>query len=533
LPSNDDAFAAGGRRILHDAAHMTEQLQPQERGMKLRSLSLSDVITRNARLYGDRLAFTFGDQRVTHAGYAERCTRMACGLAGAGVGAGDRVAILASNCLEFVDLFGAVARLGAIAVPISWRLSADEVAYVMEDAAPKVLIVSNELKALVQPERWVDTRCYLLGAAQGPWTGAAALYAQPDVLATVDVAENAGFVIIHTAAIGGSPRGAILSHRGLIAASAQTQIAWRLTPDDVNLGVLPLFHVAAIGMMLAAQQAGGSTLLLPRFDAHSVVKCIDDDAGSLICTFAPMLNMLIDAAAGQGSALVNLRVVSGLDAPATIERLRTHCPHATFWSAYGQTETSGSVSMAPFDERPGSAGRPMPLNTVAVVDGLDRPLDVGDVGEIVVRGPMVFQGYWRRDDDNAETFRNGWHHTGDLGRIDADGYLWYSGSSAAKELIKPGGENVYPAEVERAILEHPAVARAAVIGVPDAQWGEAVKAVCVLKPGHALSTNELIDFVGGRIARHKKPKYVVFVSELPEAAGLIDRRAIKAAHGRV
>jgi acyl-CoA synthetase (AMP-forming)/AMP-acid ligase II len=168
-----------------------------------------------------------------------------------------------------------------------------------------------------------------------------------------------------------------------------------------------------------------------------------------------------------------------------------------------------------------------------VVDELDRPLPTGATGEIVVRGPMVFQGYWRCEADNAFTLRNGWHHTGDMGRIDAEGYLWYSGRSPAKELIKPGGENVYPAEVERAILEHPALAQVVVIGVPDVQWGEAVKAVCVLKAGHTLSAEELIEFVGARIARYKKPKHVVYVAALPcTAADLVDRAAVKAGHGR-
>ncbi len=502
--------------------------------MSLRSFTLHDLIKRNARLYGSKTALVFGDQRVTHAQYAERTARLALGLAGVGVGQGDRLAILAPNCLEYVDLFGAAAQLGAIVVPINWRLSAEEVAYVIEDVAPRVLIVADEFKALVSHDGMAGTLRYTLGAAQAPWQAVSELYLERDTPAPdlPGVADDSGLLIIHTAAVGGRPRGALLSHRGLIAASLQTQLAWQLTTADVNLGVLPLFHVAAIGFLLATQQAGGATLLLTRFDPPSLVKHIDEDGGSLIGTFPPMLGALLDVAAARGSALARLRVVSGIDVPETIARLRTTCPQATFWSAYGQTETSGSVSLAPFDERPGSAGRPTALNTVAVVDELDRPLPTGATGEIVVRGPMVFQGYWRCEADNAFTLRNGWHHTGDMGRIDAEGYLWYSGRSPAKELIKPGGENVYPAEVERAILEHPALAQVVVIGVPDVQWGEAVKAICVLKAGHTLSAEELIEFVGGRIARYKKPKHVVFVSALPlGSADSIDRAAVKTAHG--
>ncbi len=501
--------------------------------MSLRSFTLHDVINRNARLYGSKTAFMFGDQRVTHAQYAERTARLAAGLSAAGVCVGERVAILALNGLEYLDLFGAAARLGAIVVPINWRLSTEEVAYVIQDVAPKVLIVADEFRALVPQEGMAGTLGYLLGAALAPWQSVSELYREQDNPVDLpEVVDDCGFVIIHTAAVGGRPRGALLSQGGLIVASLQTQLAWHLTAADVNLGVLPLFHLAAIGLLLATQQAGGATLLLTRFDPASLVKCIDEDGGSLIGTFPPMLGALLDAAAAQGSALATLRVVFGIDVPETIARLRTSCPQATFWSGYGQTETSGSVSLAPFDERPGSAGRPTALNTVAVVDELDLPLPVGATGEIVVRGPMVFQGYWRCEADNAFTFRNGWHHTGDMGRIDAEGYLWYSGRSPAKELIKPGGENVYPAEVERAILEHPALAQVVVIGVPDVQWGEAVKAVCVLKAGHTLSAEDLIEFVGGRIARYKKPKHVVFVSALPlGSADSIDRAAVKAAYG--
>jgi len=190
------------------------------------------------------------------------------------------------------------------------------------------------------------------------------------------------------------------------------------------------------------------------------------------------------------------------------------------------------VTMARWRERPGSAGRPVEQHVVALVDDEDRPAAAGATGEIVVRGPMVFAGYWGRDEDNAATFRGGWHHTGDMGRFDADGFLWYMGRSPAKELIKPGGENVYPAEVERTLAEHPAVAAAVVFGVPDAQWGEAVKAVCEIRPGAVAGAEELIEFVAQRIARYKKPKRVDFVDRLPRTAGgAIDRAAVKAAHG--
>lgn len=171
--------------------------------------------------------------------------------------------------------------------------------------------------------------------------------------------------------------------------------------------------------------------------------------------------------------------------------------------------------------------------SIAVVDGDDRPKATGQVGEIVVCGPTVFKGYWNLETDTAVAFRNGWHHTGDMGYFDADGYLWYAGRTPEKELIKTGGENVYPAEVENAIRQHPSIADVVVIGVPDPQWSEAIKAVCVLQPSKVATADEIIDFVGGLIARYKRPKIVVFVDKLPKGAGGdVDRPAVKSVHGQ-
>ena len=495
--------------------------------MSLQSPTLLDVLRVNAQLHGSRLAFRIGEQCVTHAQYLQRIRRLANGLAAAGVQPTDRIALLAPNNLDPVDLLGAAAYLGAILVPINTRLSADEVSFIVADVSPCMLFVASELQALVSSAATAVTQVHTLGTDGG----LQALHRDGDT-PPAEAPARAPLVIIHTAAVAGRPRGAMLSHAGLLAAGKQHQLLWQITPDDVHLGALPLYHVGGLGLLLATQIAGGTTLLMPKFDPQAVVRHSDHDGGSVIGTFPPMLDALLEAAAAQGSQLKNLRVVSGIDSSENIARLRAMCPRATFWSVYGQTETSGPVSLCAFDEKPGSAGRPTLLNRVAVVDDLDRCTPPGVVGEIVVQGPSVFLGYWRCDEDNARTGRNGWHHTGDLGRIDADGYLWYEGRSPAKELIKPGGENVYPDEVERVIAEHPAVQLVAVLGVSDPQWGEAVKAVCVLKAGRLLAASELIEFVGSRIARYKKPRHVVFVESLPLTAdGALDRAALKAAHG--
>ena len=505
--------------------------------MGLRDLTLFDMIARNARLYPNRLAFALDGERVTHAAYLTRVERLAAGLARAGIRAGDRVGVLSQNNLELVDLYGAAARLGAILVPINWRLSAEEVAYVVTDAAPKIMIADAANRPLLQtanPDLQMVEQWYGIGSSSGAFAPYADLLAGADrsSLASPHSDAHTGLVMIHTAAVGGRPRGALLSHANLIAASAQLLHYWALTPEDVNLSVLPLFHVAGLGMLLAAQYAGGASIIVPKFDAGTAVDVVHRDRVTMLAEFPPILTTLLDAAEITPAELSSLRIVTGLDSPETITRFERLCPQARFWSVFGQSETSGFVTMGCFRDRPGTAGRPTFLATVAVLDDADKPVVPGQVGEIAVRGPLVFQGYWRRDGDNAFTFRNDWHHTGDQGTFDADGYLWYTGRSPAKELIKPGGENVYPAEVEREIAAHAAIAEVVVIGVPDAQWGEAIKAVCSFKSGQTATAQEIIDFVGGRIARYKRPKFVTFVDAMPKTtAGTIDRAKVKETHG--
>lgn len=501
--------------------------------MGLHDFTLFDVIERNAKLFPDRPAFLFDGQRVTHAQYLARVERLAAGLAGVGVGLGDRIAVVSHNNLEFADLYGAAARIGAILVPVNWRQSADEIAYIISDSEPKVLIADTPHQDILRTGQQTlpSIRCYGIGGHGKPFLPFEELLSANVPSGWPDVPSDAGFVMLHTAAVAGRPRGALLSHAGLIASHVQFLRYWALTPQDVNLGVLPLFHLAGAALMLATQQAGGMTTIIAKFEAERVLRQIAEEKVTLMGEFPPILSTLLDQAKDTQS-LSSLRIVTGLEAPDTIARFEQQCPDARFWSVFGQSETSGFVTMAPFREKPGSAGRPTFLCKVAVVDDLDRELPPGQTGEIVVRGPSVFKGYWKCEADNAFTFRNGWHHTGDNGAFDEQGYLWYKGRSPAKDLIKPGGENVYPAEVEGAIAAHPAIAEVAVIGVPDAQWGEAIKAVCACKAGQSVTAREIIDFVGERIARYKRPKHVAFVAALPKtAAGSVDRAKVKEEHG--
>jgi long-chain acyl-CoA synthetase len=292
-----------------------------------------------------------------------------------------------------------------------------------------------------------------------------------------------------------------------------------------------MFHIAGLGMAFCCFHAGMLNVNMRKFDAVQAARLIAEHGVSVLFAFAPMMQTLLAHVTESGGKIDSLRAVLGIDTPEVIERYQA-LTGGSFYSLFGQTETSMVVTMSPYSERPGSAGRPLPLVEIQLMDDADQPVSAGQAGEIAVRGPMVFKGYWGLDEENAYTFRNGWHHTGDMGRFDEDGYLWYVARKAEKELIKPGGENVYPAEVEKVILAHPAVESVVVFGVPDPKWTEGIKAVCCLKTGETLEAKALIEFVGGRIARYKKPQYVQFVEELPLLKdGSADRAEVKKRYG--
>ncbi len=286
-------------------------------------------------------------------------------------------------------------------------------------------------------------------------------------------------------------------------------------------------------MAISCFHAGAVNLNISKFEAKTAAKLIAANGVSLLFDFPPILDSLLKAASEEHLVLGSLRAVVGLGTQVTIEQFQ-ETTGGSYYAMYGQTETSCLTSMGKYSDRPGSAGKVVMLADVQLVDEHDRPVVPGEVGEITVKGPTVFMGYWQLPEDNAHAFRGGWHHTGDLGRFDDQGYLFYAGRKAEKELIKPGGENVYPAEVERVILQHPAVAKTVVIGVPDPKWKEGIKAVCQLHEGKDLTAMELIRFVGARIASFKKPQYVEFVAALPQKAdGSLDREAVKSRYGKV
>jgi long-chain acyl-CoA synthetase len=494
-----------------------------------------DMIARGAAVYGDAPAVIQDERTVSFREFQGRVDALAAGLAGLGIGKGDRLCILAQNDLAYLDLYGACARQGIIAYPINWRLTAAEVERVVERAAPAMMVVDASTVEGVAgwpaSKRSVAHWYFLGDGAPAGFTPLAALSRPAAPAPPAEVGAGDPFAVISTAAVDVIPRGAVLTHGNVLAANltAIGCIGW--TRADRYLLALPLFHITALGSAMAHMHAGGASVMVARYDPEAAVRLIDRHRVTHVSDFPPVLTTLLDAAEKAGSRLPSLRHVSGLDAPQTIERLHA-TTGAQFLTGFGQSETSGFVTLQRVADRPGASGFPVPACQVKVVDEYDRDVPPGTPGEIVVRGPLVFQGYFGQPDVTAYTLRNGWHHTGDVGRLDADGYLHYVKRKPEKELIKPGGENVYPAEVETVIVQMDGVTGACVYGIPDARWGEAIKAVVEVKAAGRYTAQEVSDFVGARIARFKRPHAVAFTDALPRTAeGAVDREAVKSRWG--
>ena len=503
--------------------------------MGLYDFTIYDLIQRNATAFAKRQAWLEVDdgRTLTFAEVRDEVDRLAAGLQQKGVARGDRIGVLGKNSLEQFLLYGAAAALGAIVLPVNWRLSAEELCFNLGDGSPGWLFVDEEFQPAIDENRGKLPSVkafYNLRADRGGYDSFTGLF-QDSSFEAPEVAAADGYVIIHTAAVAGRPRGALLSHHNLICADMHLIYLFGTTVEDVHLNMLPMFHIAGLVMMFSSFHAGALNLNLSKFDAERVVSLIEDKKASLTFDFSPILGSILEEAEKTGKDISALRGVLGLEAPETIEKYQ-QVTGGTFFTMYGQTETSCLATLGRYNDRPGAAGRPIEMCEVRLFDDYDRPVPAGQTGEICVRGPMVFLGYWNLAEDNARTFREGWHHTGDLGRFDDEGFLFYAGRKAEKELIKPGGENVYPAEVEKVILQHPAVAQTVVIGVPDPKWKEGIKAVCRLEKGESLTADALIEFVGARIARYKKPSYVEFVEEMPAGEdGSPDREEVKKRYG--
>ena len=488
------------------------------------SVTLSDICSENRRSYPDRLAVIDDARRYTWPEFDNRVSRAAQLLTELGMGRGDRLLWLAQSSSRFLELMLACARIGAMICPANWRQSAEEFAFVIDDFDPKVIIWQHEeIGPRVAAARTLAT-------SQATWIrhdsddddGYDTLCAAARPLqSAVDVDPHDALLVIYTAAIIGKPAGSMLSHRNLISMATLTS---RITGADhssvfVNSG--PLFHIGNFQFeSLPVFVMGGTNVYIRRVDEEELLGLIAEERVTSAFLMPPTILRIKELNATAVKDISSLH--AGPFAPLWGDALP---PDTTLWGTYsggfGQTEVTGLALLNAYGGGGiGNAGRPSPLCQVKIVDPDGNEVADGSTGEIVIRGDTVHLGYWNRPESNADRMRNGWWHTTDVGRREADGTITFLGTMT--RMIKSAAENIYPPEVETCLRGHPAVKEAAVIGVPDPNFTQSVKAIVVLEDGQAATLDELVEYCRTRIASYKKPKFIEFVDSLPTTNGITD-----------
>lgn len=485
---------------------------------------------------GEHAALIHQDRPISYAALDERADKVTASLAALGIRKGDRVALMVQNIPAFVEVYYGILRSGAVAVPMNVGYTSDEVAHILSDAEARAIVIAEPFCGVIDGLR--DTLAMLdhvivVGSARMGSQSYDQFLALNGTPVDAECAEDDLACLVYTSGTTGRPKGAMLSHGNLLANLHQMSQVPLLAAEgsDIVLLVLPLFHIYALNVCLGLTiREAATAVLLERFDAAGSLEQIERHGVTVLYGAPPMYTAWLNTPGVEDRDLGTVRLaVSGAAAlPASVMEAFRDRLGVTIWEGYGLTETSPVLtSNAMGDEaKPGSIGRALPGIDLRLVDGSGDDVAEGDPGEIVVRGPNIFRGYWRRDQDTKEAFRSGWFHTGDVAYRDADGYLFIV--DRKKDLIIVSGFNVYPREVEEVLYRHPKIAEAAVVGVAHPYSGEAVKAVIVLNDGESSTEEEIDGFCRRHLARFKCPSVIEFVSELPHTVtGKVLRRALR------
>ena len=482
-----------------------------------------------------------GDRSLRYGAAAEAANRLANRLLARGWGEGTRVAVLAKNALWYPILYFAASKAGAVLVPVNWRLAPAEWQQILIDAQPRVLIAGAEFAEDVVGlgEELECIEAFVIagrvdrdgGDSLERW-----LSEGPATMPELERDPGDDLYQMYTSGTTGMPKGAMLSNRAVVANVWQVSMAMPVAPGERGLVVLPMFHAAIIPAAFAVLCRGGSLAVLDSFDPAELMRVLERERISVATLVPAMLRACVDIAAER--RYERLRCIY-YGASAIAEDTLRHAAEAFgchFVQSYGMTEAAQALTfLSPADHelalaaRPElllSAGRPALSTRLQIHDATGSSAPAGERGEIVARGPQLMSGYWQRSEETADTLRGGWLHTGDIGRLDDDGYLFVE--DRIKDMVISGGENVFPRVVEDVLQTHPAVAEAAVIGVPDDRWGEAVKAIVVLRPGATCGEPEMIAFCRRRLGGFERPQSVDFVESLPRTAtGKVLKRVLR------
>ncbi|MBL0216204.1 MAG: AMP-binding protein [Myxococcales bacterium] len=485
--------------------------------------TVATLVSGQARLHGARVAIVDGDRRITYAELEHRAQRLANVLAGAGVGRGDRIALLSENRGEILEVFLAAARLGAIVACQNWRLAPPELAHCVALVAPVAAIASPRHAAALS-----DLAPIVFGADYE-----ARLAAAEHEHAHGDIDPEAPLLILYTSGTTGLPKGAVLSHRAQIVRNLVTRAEFAVAPDDTFVAWSPLYHMGAVDNSLGTLMAGGTVIVVDGFDAEKLAGIVATEALGWLLLMPGMVGRFADELSARGLTAKSIRVcgvMADLVPPAEIARI-TKLLGAPYANTFGATETGCppcSSSLIPIGVAPARLSKQQsPFCEIRLVDPDDRDVPDGAPGELAMRGPTLFSGYWHNEEANRHDFRGGWFHMGDVFVRNPDGSLDFV--DRVKYLIKTGGENVYPAEIERVMLQDPRVTEVCVVRTPDPKWGE-VPIAFVARADDSLDEATLLALCRAQLAGFKQPKQIRFipVDEFPRSAsGKVQRHELE------
>jgi len=521
-------------------------------------MNTTEFLTISSAICPDRAAIIFEGKRYTFAQLSERVNRLADALSKLGIQKGDRVAILQVNCNQYVEAYFATAKVGGIFVPLNFRAKQAELTHMLNNAEPKILFVGQRYVEMVNSMRpdLPSIKHYIsIGGKAEDMLSYEEFLASgfPEERTFADINDDDATVLMYTAGTTGLPKGVPQPHNSYAVYVLQNVEPPNPDIAETNLLTMPLYHVAGMQAMLAAIYGGRTIALMRQFDVKEWFETAQREKVSRAMLVPTMLKRIVDEPDFSKYDLSSLRVITYGAAACPFEVLRKALelfPGRAFINAFGTTETASTITaLSPGDyvftgketaeEREkklrrlsSSIGKPLEDIEVQVRDEEGRVLPRGEAGEIVVRGPRIMKGYWRDEEKTAKAFtKDGWYRTGDAGYVDEEGYIYLTGR--ADDLIKRGGELISPEEVENVLYAYPKIEEAAVIGVPDPEWGQQPRAIVVLKKGKTATPEEITEFCRAKLAGFKRPRSVVFVDELPKTStGKVLRKTLREQYGK-
>ncbi len=496
---------------------------------------IGDIARRNAQVFAAKWGVIEGDAQLTHKQVNERANSLAHGLRALGVNKGERVALLSRNDYRFFEMYFGLSKIGAIFVPLNFWSSDEDLIYILNQCRAAALVLSAEFQETVErirPQLTAARYFVVMGDTPSPglipYESLAAHY--PVHEPEADLHSDDDILILYTSGSTGRPKGAVYTHRGLLHTAMIMSIELGLRDTEITLHFLPLFS-SNLEQLLPLSLVGATHIVLPKFDPSLVWETVARRKVTHFDAVPTTMRLLLQCPGLDQVDTRSLRLVSYASEPmpaATITAWLEAFPRAEAVQFYGMIEFLCVAGQKPWEQLShiGTVGKPMPGTLVRVVDEDGQDVPAGEAGEVIARSDCGMRGYWEAPELTAQAMGNGWMVTGDLGRLDADGYLTLVGRK--KEIIISGGMKVVPAETEGILYRHPAVSEVAVIGRPDATWGEAVHAVVALKPGATVSAEELIRFCGEHLTGYKKPRSIEFLPSLPKTGiGKIARRTLR------